>query len=229
MTITVYFIRHAQAMSNVAADVYPKGSLERLQVYQSEQYFNAPLSPAGELQAKTQLTKRFEDVAEVDVVYVSTLLRTLQTAHHGLAKFHAAGSKTRWIASDVMREFSYSCQKDGKHHPCNYRGPDSILQAESAFPYLNYDGVQREDPIPKGESMESVKGRVMEMLRLLQRYRTENTDGCDKNVVVVTHSGFLSMFYTCVFKNERWFENCEVAAESLDDVLSKAEQNGFNF
>ena len=129
----------------------------------------------------------------------------------------------------MIREWSFSCHLDGTHHPCDSRDEESIRTAKTSFPYIDYDGVEEKDPIPKAESLDGLKGRIEEFLKVLRKYHRGDGSTSGGDIIVVTHRGFLRMFFKCVFKKEveKSFENCEVATALLDDVLSAAENNGY--
>ena len=217
---TVYFVRHAQAEHNLAAEVYPFGSQERLIVYQSPEYFNPQLTQEGALQASTSLSEKFSSVDNVSTIYVSTLSRTLQTAHLGLSKFRE--SDTVWIASDFIREYSRG------RHPCDHRG--TAAEASNMFNYIDFRWVTEHDPIEMGEPEEAVDVRIGEFIKVLaklKRRRERYFDGDVGNVIVVSHRSYLREFFRKVFKEETNLENCEVVTKTLSEVLKTAQENGF--
>ena len=216
---SVYFVRHAQAEHNLAADVYPVGSQERSTIYQSPEYFNAKLTPEGELQASTCLVERFNSVDNVRTVYVSTLLRTLQTAHLGLRKFRQPTSDTVWFASDLIREYSNGSDQ------CDKRG--SIQETKKEFPYIDFSDVTEHDPIELEVWEEATDVRIIgEFLKVLAKLKIQQECKVG-DVIMISHDNYLCRFFRIVLNEEKNFENCEVVAKKLNEVLQKARENGF--
>jgi len=227
----IHFIRHAQSLANADAAQYVEGSDEWMAVYESQDHFNTRLSAYGEEQAATQLTDSLRGVDNVDVVFVSTLNRTLQSAHLGLQKFQAGDSGTKWIATDTIREW---LRIPDHHHPCNHRDEASLEQARKEFPYIDFQGVTSHDPIPVMEDVHSLDARVQQFVKLLHAnvnggVTTEmnTTQRKAGDVVVVAHNNFLRRLYLRVFAQELSFHNCEVRSESLVRLFNEAIEKGF--
>lgn len=195
---TVHFLRHAQAVSNVAAYHYPKFSQAWEAAYMDPLFFDAELSEVGVEQCR-QLGERLRTV-QYELVVTSPLQRALQTATFAL-KNHSVP----WLACDVARE--YSC---GRQRPCDARRCRGVQVYD--FPHMDFAAVpEGEDTfLTKPESELAADARCAELLALL-RQRSE------ASIVVVSHDGFLSRLFS---KHLRWpgevsFQNCEVRSVVL--------------
>ena len=98
----IHFVRHAQGFHNVAGE-------EDYSNYQSEDHFDAKLTPLGEQQCQ-HLSSRSSTLAP-DLVVVSPMTRTLQTAS---ISFPNLVDNCPWLAIEHIREAS-------GFHPCDRR------------------------------------------------------------------------------------------------------------
>ncbi|XP_039049790.1 phosphoglycerate mutase-like protein 1 [Hibiscus syriacus] len=229
---TLHLVRHAQGVHNVAAEKDPAA-------YLSEQYFDAQLTPLGWKQVdnlrkhvlETGLSKK------VDLVTVSTSLRTMQTAvgvfggdeyKDGMDVLPLvvanAGESDRpgnsslncppFVAVELCRE------RLGVH-PCDRRR--SISEYQSLFHAIDFSLIKSEDDVlwvaGTPEKKEDVVARGMQFLNWLRTRK-------EKEIAVVSHGGFLyhtlSAFgHDChpSMKTEicKDFANCELRSVVLVD------------
>mmetsp|Transcript_18787 Transcript_18787/g.28150 ORF Transcript_18787/g.28150 Transcript_18787/m.28150 type:complete len:238 (+) Transcript_18787:391-1104(+) len=164
----VHFVRHGQGEHNVrnklASKVVNCGNMD---------IFDARLTSQGEAEAAALqgITKSLSP----DVIFVSPLRRTLQTATLGFKYVSAP-----MIAVESLREV-YGCTAER-------RRPISISSSE--FPRVDFSGVEDSDPY--GTALLETPSHLVEReLDFLEFLKTRE----EKNIGVVTHSlWLLSLF-----------------------------------
>ena len=167
----VHLIRHAQGHHNLAA------AKAGAQAYTSWELRDARLTPEGlEQSAKVA---RVTDRMKFDVVLVSPLSRTLQTAVKAVPSMHG-----KMYAEELVRE------RIGLN-PCDFRREKNILMKE--FPEVSFDQLSSEaDALwsMERESLPALQDRCDAFLECL----FEGSITKDAAYVgVVTHSDFLTM------------------------------------
>lgn len=198
----VHFLRHAQGLHNVA------GEANYLN-YMKKEFTDSPLSEEGIKQCKllcVRCEKTSQYDSNIDLLVVSPLLRTLQTASFS---FPFLISKIPWLALDEIRE------QTGLH-PCDKRIPVSLRSKE--FAYVDFKNVVHDEDllyfkyIVSREPANDVARRGGEFMDWLSSRDEEN-------VLVVTHSAFLTHFFdqvvTCDEYDKVKFENCELRSYNL--------------
>jgi broad specificity phosphatase PhoE len=150
----------------------------------------------------------------VDVVLVSPLTRTLETA----TLMFPAGTTPpppRFVAVELCREAHGG-------HPCDQRRPISVIRPE--FPHVDFSGVETDEDTwhnpDRRETVREVSNRCDKFLAVL-RARPE------RNLVVVSHGVFLETLLnrcglTCTdesIKNRR-FENAEMRSVVIGGWMS---------
>ena len=156
----LHFVRHAEGHHNVAASPYPRGSEGYLAALSEFQWFDARLSAQGESQC-AELREAARGL-DYDLVLVSPLTRTLQTATLAFARSDGGGedgggdatmqassggkgktSKNQdvpWVAYEPIRE------RFGRN-PCDNRRTLKELGAE--FQHVDFSLVATDaDPNP---------------------------------------------------------------------------------
>ena len=176
MVKVVHFMRHGEGEHNAACD--SRGSKA---FYHSEEFADAPLTKAGEQQAK-DIGKALKGVP-VQLVVASPLTRTLQTVGHVMQEWREedAARQPRLVALEWCREgMTHGVQ------PCNRRRPVSVVRQE--FPQFDFSEVADDEDMiwdPKvGESEDALDARITAFLAWLAGREEEN-------VLVSTHSLFL--------------------------------------
>ena len=178
-------IRHGRAFHNVLSDKIGE------KAFFLKESFDAPLVEEGILQAK-ELGENSKQLKNIDIVFVSPLTRTLQTAENIFEK----NQIVRIVALDKMKEFPQGIEI------CNKRRNRIELKEKFKkvdFSLLDSDSDQmwRED---RYEKVDELKERIDEFKKFVMN---EN----DNNIAIVSHNNFLK---------ELLFQNCDDETFILD-------------
>ena len=178
-------IRHGRAFHNVLSDKIGE------KAFFLKESFDAPLVEEGILQAK-ELGENSKQLKNIDIVFVSPLTRTLQTAENIFEK----NQIVRIVALDKMKEFPQGIDI------CNKRRNRIELKEKFKkvdFSLLDSDSDQmwRED---RYEKIDELKERIDEFKKFIMN---EN----DNNIAIVSHNNFLK---------ELLFQNCDDETFNLD-------------
>jgi len=178
-------IRHGKAFHNVLSDKIGE------KAFSLKESFDAPLVEEGILQAK-ELGENSKQLKKIDIVFVSPLTRTLQTAENIFEK----NKIVRIVALDKMKEFPQGIEI------CNKRRNRIELKEKFKkvdFSLLDSDSDQmwRED---RYEKIEELKQRIKEFKQFIMN---ENYN----NIAIVSHNNFLK---------ELLFQNCGDETCNLD-------------
>jgi len=177
---TLHLIRHAEGIHNEAERVStmdPPSSI-LLEKHSGLKFWDSPLTPLGESQC-FNLQKQIKSLSlieDLDLVVVSPLTRTLQTAFLSLGTPEDA--KVPWVATELCRERIANFTCDG-------RRKISVLKEE--FPGVDFSLVQSDEDVlyhQTKEDSEKVQERGREFLKWVST-RDES------NIAVVTHSFFI--------------------------------------
>ncbi|KAJ1689100.1 hypothetical protein LUZ63_013255 [Rhynchospora breviuscula] len=230
---TLYLIRHGQAVHNVAGEKDHKA-------YSFPEFFDAQLTPAGWDQVDN-LRKHVNACGlakKIELVVVSPLLRTMQTAAgvfggdtsslekgKPLMVENAGNSFRHSISSSNSPPFiaiEYCRERMGMH-PCDKRR--TIAEYSALFPGIDFSQIENDEDVywrpDSRETDEQVAARGVTFLKWLWS-RTE------KEIAVVTHSGFL-LQTSRLFGNDTHpsiktheisqpFSNCELRSMVLVDT-----------
>ena len=191
----VHFVRHAEGEHNVA------GREDPLKGYLRPELEDAVLTKHGINQCKNLHKSTVDKLQSVELLVVSPMNRTIQTAMHSFPQFVDA---LPWVAIENVRE------QTGLH-PCDKRKPISVHKAN--YGHVNFDLIaSNEDPIYSKyilrEPDTDVAARGREFIEWLKQ-RPE------KEIIVVTHSAYLRHLFNRVLDIEsdadrEHFENCEM-------------------
>ena len=169
MEKVLYCIRHGTALHNVlfweqGEDVYKK-------------YRDTPLVKKGVEEAKA-LGETWEDIDKIELVIVSPLLRTLQTADNIFSK-----KDVPMIALDCVMEYSQGLDL------CNRR--KSITEYKPCYPKVDFSHIKddvetrwRED---KYETIEELNDRIKEMIKFIKTRK-------EIHIAIVSHSSYLGHY-----------------------------------
>lgn len=187
----VFFIRHAEGWHNLAeheSTYTPKVDV-LLEKNTGRKYWDAALTPKGEQQCgalkaniRGSTTWGFDKPLNLDLVVVSPLMRTLQTAELSLGEATSKNAP-KFLAQPLCREriADYVC--DGR---CEL----SVLKRQ--FPGVDFSLVETEkddDFYNQKEDIERVRARAVVFLQWL-------CSRPERRIAVVTHSIFLrNLFY----------------------------------
>jgi len=169
----VTFIRHGQGFNNLTQqELGPDFNLEWL--------YDAALTPVG----ITQAQRIGPQIQSCDLVFVSPLERTIQTALHIINNFQFQSRPTILVEEDLREVFDCSptCKrKTIAEKRANYQTLDFATVSSNEDPWLNFT---------QNENFEHTQKRIY---RFLQRLWTRN----ERDVLVVSHGAFLrALFYT---------------------------------
>lgn len=229
---TIHLVRHAQGVHNVAGE-------KDHSAYSSEDYFDAQVTPLGWQQVdhlrnhvlETQLLNK------VELVIVSPLLRTIQTAVGAFGggedsngtdatplMVANAGSSDRPAISGLNSPPFLAvelCRETMGDHPCDRRR--SVTEYKAMFPAIDFSIIESDKdvlwkPSPR-ETPDEVAARGVEFINWLWTRK-------EKEIAIVSHSGFLhgllsSFGKDCVedIKKELsiHFKNCELRSMVIVD------------
>mmetsp|Transcript_28637 Transcript_28637/g.64894 ORF Transcript_28637/g.64894 Transcript_28637/m.64894 type:complete len:328 (-) Transcript_28637:556-1539(-) len=182
----VYFIRHAEAFHNIAEREHELGSLYLQEEHSGWKFWDAGLTPKGVEQC-SKLRKELKSMAhqlDCEVVVVSPLTRTLQTARLTIGSVKFTDSPPPFIATDLCRERITNCPADSRRRL-------SVLKNE--FPEVDFSQcIQSEHDsmwFDHKEDSQLCKERGIRFLKWLAK-RPES------RIAVVTHSGFLNRLFS---------------------------------
>jgi broad specificity phosphatase PhoE len=222
-------VRHAQGIHNVAGE-------KDHDAYSSEDYFDAHLTPLGweqvdNLREHVHASGLFK---KVELVIVSPLLRTLQTA---VGVFGGEGCKDE---TPLMVENSGNsvrpaisalncppfitkelCREHIGVHPCDRRR--SVTEYKSMFPAVDFSLIESDaDTLWKTDVREKNEEVAIRGMKFINWLWTRK----EKEIAVVTHSGFLVPTLSAYgndchpsVKQElsTFFKNCELRSVVIVD------------
>ncbi|XWS24018.1 hypothetical protein CRYUN_Cryun28dG0065300 [Craigia yunnanensis] len=194
---TLHLVRHAQGIHNVAGE-------KDYDAYLSEELFDAHLTPLG-WQQVDNLRKHVQETGlskKIDLVIVSPLLRTMQTAvgvfggegyKNGIdvppLMVADAGESHRPVISSLNCPPFVAVELCREHlgvHPCDRR--KSISEYQPLFPAIDFSLIESDEDILweaiTREKNEEVAVRGMKFLNWLWTRK-------EKEIAIITHSGFL--------------------------------------
>lgn len=229
---TLHLVRHAQGVHNVEGE-------KDHSAYMSEELFDAHLTPLG-WQQVDNLRKHVHASGiskSVELVVVSPLLRTMQTAVGAFGgEGSAAGIDVPLLMAENTGESNRPaissqncppfiavelCREHLGVHPCDRRR--TVTEYKPMFPAIDFSLIENDGDVlwtsDTREKNEEVAARGMEFMKWLFT-REEN------EIAVVTHSGFL--FHTLAaygddchptLKKEmsKHFNNCELRSMVIVD------------
>lgn len=169
----VHFVRHGQGYHNVEA------ALLGPPAYKKQSLMDARLDETGVMQATTLGERIREARMIVDVVLVSPLTRTLETASLMFPQPPHGQARVPFVAVELCREAHGG-------HPCDQRRPVSTVAPH--FPHVDFSGIGTDADTwhnpDRRETVREVSIRCDKFIALL-RARSE------RNLVVVSHGVFL--------------------------------------
>lgn len=133
------------------------------------------------------------NIDDIDLVIVSPLTRTLQTAEN---IFNKNKSNKNIIALEYVREYV--------KNPCDFKEP--VEEQIKKYPYINFDNVCNSTNMNNIESVDDLNLRINLFYDWLK-------NRIEKNIAVVTHGAFLEnliKFDKFNVDKKTWFDNCEV-------------------
>jgi len=173
MSKLLHLIRHGYALHN---ELFMKMNLD-VNAFRIPEAFDAPLTLLGHEQSKS-LGKDWSDKNKVELVIVSPLMRTLQTADNIFK-----GTSVPKIALECVREYPMG------EHTCNKRSDKDELV--KLFPDVDFDDLKTNtdvlwNPVRK-ETLAELNMRINSMVDFIHS-RKENV------IALVNHAGFIGQF-----------------------------------
>ena len=174
----IYCIRHGKALHNVLNEKIGE------KAYFLKESFDAPLVEEGIIQAKF-LGKNSKLLKNIDLVFVSSLTRALQTAEN----IFENNKKVQIIALDEMKEFPQGIEICNKR-----RNRDDLInkfkRVDFSFLVSDIDEMWKED---RSETLFDLNERIAKSKNIILNVNT-------KNILIVSHNNFLKQLL---------FQNCE--------------------
>tara|TARA_Y100000389_G_scaffold205066_1_gene262655 strand:- start:4123 stop:4713 length:591 start_codon:yes stop_codon:yes gene_type:complete len=168
MSKSLYCIRHGIAEHNMNYLKYGSST------FYDPQYVDTSLVDEGFKQAR-QLGETWEDIDTIELVIVSPLKRTLQTACEIFKD-----KQVPMIALEYVREFPL-----GKH-TCNKRSSKDVLVAK--YPHINFNNIQNnQDNIWMSHREETIDELNLRIQKLKEFIRSRS----ETNIALVNHSSFI--------------------------------------
>ena len=178
-------IRHGRAFHNVLSDKIGE------KAFSLKESFDAPLVEEGILQAK-ELGENLKQLMKIDIVFVSPLTRTLQTAENIFEK----NKIVRIVAIDKMKEFPQGIEV------CNKRR--NRIELKEKFKQVDFSSLESDSDqmwrADRYEKIDELKERIDEFKQFIMN---ENYN----NIAIVSHNNFLK---------ELLFQNCGDETYNLD-------------
>jgi broad specificity phosphatase PhoE len=219
----IHIVRHGQGYHNVA------GELDHAN-YMSWEYADASLTDLGWLQAEV-LHEHVDATgikAQVELVVVSPLMRTLQTAAGvwggaTLAEEGAAEGKKLLMVSGLGKaphpaiapanslKFVANewCREQNGMHPCDRRS--SVTFYKKSFPYVDFSEVGTDEDTWWSETKRETVQELFTRARTFVRWLLDRPES---RIAVVSHSSFI-------------FHMCHLFGADCSDVVRKEIQQGF--
>eukprot|EP00250_Pteridium_aquilinum_P002631 c12855_g1_i2 orf=219-1259(+) len=221
----VHLVRHAQGYHNVAGDL-------DYEAYMSLDFVDASLTPLGweQVDELRRHLERIKITKNVDLVVTSPLMRTMQTAvgafggpefNEGdpsppLMVMNGGGSDHPAISSSGCPPFMAVelCREHMGVHPCDKR--QSVSMYRTIFPSIDFSEVEiDEDTLWEADVRETDSDLIERGKRFLEWLARRK----EREIVVVSHSGFLSHLLSVYGENcsapvqkelKKAFRNCEM-------------------
>ena len=166
----IYCIRHGKALNNL---LYPLiGSI----AYTDEKYTDSPLVDEGEYQSE-KLGLTWNNKKNVQVVFVSPLIRTLDTAINIFRN-----TDIKLIANEEIIEYPQSKEY------CNLRKSKSELIKK--YPTVDFSNLNEKPKYWKGEIEETFKDLQVRDLDFKNMLKISNY----KKICIISHSSYLKQF-----------------------------------
>lgn len=166
----LYLIRHGHSLHN---ELFHKIGVEAFRIPQT---IDAPLTSEGHLQS-AELGQSWHRKPEIDLVLVSPLTRTLETAMNIFGD-----TDIPMISHEFLREYPIG------QDTCNKRS--SLTSLKNKFPKIEFHLESDHDTLWSQECRENIdelEQRINTMVNYLQGRQ-------EKNIAIVGHSSFLGQF-----------------------------------
>ena len=191
MSKKIFCIRHGEALHNVLFHEIGQ------KVYLL--YRDTPLTSKGVKQAQ-KLGNEWENLKNMDLIIVSPLLRTLQTATNIFCKNPDDKPPCPMVALDCVMEYPQGLDQ------CNNR--KSIQEYKYCFPHVDFSQIEyNEYPFWKKYEMETIDELNIRVNTMKQFINSRP----EKNIALVSHSSYLGWFlHTNIGDEANELEHCKV-------------------
>lgn len=190
MMTRLILVRHAEAEGN--------------KIRRFHGWTDSSLTERGHLQAQ-RVADRLKDM-DIDVIYSSSLTRTLQTAGY-ISNIKSLPV----IRTDKLKEINGGDWEDLSWNELQERWPDA---------YATWDNCPHKHQMPNGESMEEFQKRLVDEVLYIIKKDT------GKNICIVTHGtairALICHFRACSLEemiNVAWCDNTAVTIMDYEDGL----------
>lgn len=170
--------------------------------YRREDLEDATLTDVGINQCKVLSESSVGSVTKAELLVVSPLRRTMQTATYSFPQLQG---KIPWVAVECLRETTGL-------HPCDRRR--SITEHKEAFKYIDFSEISDDtDPLYYKYTLREPKADVTLRTQQFMQWLKERPE---KEIIVVSHHGYMmNLFHNSIKtaepeKDDTPFENCEI-------------------
>ena len=170
MSKNLYLIRHGHSLHN---ELFHKIGLQAFRIPES---IDSPLTGEGHLQS-IELGQYWKKKSEIELVLVSPLMRTLETAMNIFGD-----TDIPMISLEFLREYPIG------EDTCNKRS--SLTSIKNKFPKIQFNLVSDGDTLwtpDYRENINELEQRLDEMIKYLQNRK-------EKNIAIVGHSSYFGQF-----------------------------------
>lgn len=200
-TKIIHFVRHAEGHHNVA------GKIDPLFGYRREDLEDATLTELGLEQCKNFRESNTNSFEDAQLLVVSPLRRTMQTATHCFLQLKG---NIPWVAVECLREMTGL-------HPCDRRL--SITEHKKNFNYIDFSEIHEDaDPLYYQYKLREPKEHVTRRTQQFMEWLKERPE---TEIIVVTHHGYMmNLFHNSIKtpepeKDDTPFENCEIRSFTI--------------
>ncbi len=182
----IWCIRHGTALHNTLFKLIGK------KAYTEKVYTDTPMVEQGE-EESLKLGKTWKQIHEINLVFVSPCLRTMQTAHN-IFKHR----NVKMIALDELTEYPQSVEY------CNKR--KTVTELKELYPNVDYSLLEE---TPKYWNDSDIVETEKELLSRVEAFKEIAKKYNKKNVCVVAHSSLLKgLFFGKLEQLEKELAHC---------------------
>ena len=164
----LYFIRHGLSEHNVLFKNFGKS------IFYDKRYYDTKLVGQG-IEESLQLGKTWDKINNIDIVFCSSLSRTIQTAINIFQD-----TTVKIYALDIIKEFPQGL------HTCNKRSHLSLLK--ETYPQVDFSLIHQEEDTmwsdTNEEDIQSLNNRIHDFKKFINKRE-------EKNIAIVGHNSFM--------------------------------------
>jgi len=168
MEKTLYLIRHGKSLHNINYEKYGSST------FYDDDFIDTPLVDEG-IKGSISFGETWSEIENIDIVYVSSLTRALQTATNIFKNID-----TPIISLDIIREYPMGKQT------CNKRSDKSELVND--FPDINFDNIyHNQDKLWLSDREETIDELDTRINTFINYIKNEP----EQNICLIGHSSFI--------------------------------------